>query len=230
MCVCVTCVLNSSPRLVNRYSYPYAALQLSHTTWYGLWLIQFPMSSKIPFRQTSCTHTEKKIYKQYDLNIPAVPFNPVFIPETYPSRNLVEPWIVESRVQINALNILHSENRKKYHKYHKLLTQKEQMGQSTLPLYYVLFKFELFLYEILTLTQMYKFLNIHCLVLQNFWEARWDRKQWRCTTGTTCFQSADVQFSRRLHQPTWSLLCTARFPENLQTGTYTQNFMSQSYF
>lgn len=32
MCVCVTCVLNSSPRLVNRYSYPYAALQLSHTT------------------------------------------------------------------------------------------------------------------------------------------------------------------------------------------------------
>lgn len=48
------------------------------------------------------------------------------------------------------------------------MKQKEQMGKSTLPLYYVLFKFELFLYEILTLTQMYKFLNIHCLVLQNF--------------------------------------------------------------
>lgn len=28
-----TCVLSSSPRLVKRYSYPYAALQLSHTTW-----------------------------------------------------------------------------------------------------------------------------------------------------------------------------------------------------
>lgn len=121
------------------------------------------MSSKIPLRQTSCTHTEKKIYKQYDLNIPAVPFNPVFIPETYPSRNLVEPWIVESRVQINALNILHSENRKKYHKYHKLMKQKEQMGKSTLPLYYVLFKFELFLYEILTLTQIYVKIPQHSL-------------------------------------------------------------------
>lgn len=37
LCICVacvaTCVPSSSPRLVNRYSYPYAALQLSHTTW-----------------------------------------------------------------------------------------------------------------------------------------------------------------------------------------------------
>lgn len=60
--LCLTCVLNSSPRLVNRYSYPYAALQLSHTTWYELWLIQFPTSSRIPFRQVSCTNT---IYIQY---------------------------------------------------------------------------------------------------------------------------------------------------------------------
>lgn len=39
VCLCIrvagvaTCVPSSSPRLVNRYSYPYAALQLSHTTW-----------------------------------------------------------------------------------------------------------------------------------------------------------------------------------------------------
>lgn len=56
----VTCVLNSSPRLVNKYSYPYAALQLSHTTWCELWLIQFLTSSKIPFRQTSYRHKHRQ--------------------------------------------------------------------------------------------------------------------------------------------------------------------------
>lgn len=43
---------NSSLRLVNRYSYPYAALQFSHTTWYGLRVIQLWTSSKIPLRHS----------------------------------------------------------------------------------------------------------------------------------------------------------------------------------
>lgn len=54
------------------------------------------------------------------------------------------------------------------------------------------------------------------------WQTLWDREQRRCSWGPTCCRSADVLFSRRLQQPTWSLLYTIRSPGNPQTGTCTQ--------
>lgn len=94
----VTCVPNSSPRFVNRYSYPYAALQLSHTTWYGLWLIQFPMSSEIPFKQTSCKRGEKSD-QTASIRGPLQRSQ-----KSHPAGDLVEAWVVEGGVQINTLN------------------------------------------------------------------------------------------------------------------------------
>ncbi len=184
VCVDVTCVLNSSPRLVNKYSYPYAALQLSHTTWYELWLIQFLMSSKIPFRQASCMHTHTHTYIHTYMHtrthtnahteIIALPTKhyavkniiAVFILKTYPTGNLVESRVVECWVEINTLNVLHSVC---------------ETGKNALISKTCLRAIETTETNIILLLL---YININSLVVKNYyycWKTWWDRTQWECS-------------------------------------------------